>query len=125
MLKATWSVSSESDRRLLKLAIGGFFTPDDVAVFQKAVSAEIVRLRSTLAGAPHVTLCDTRGVQIQSQAAVAAFTEMLANPAARSRRLAYVVDATLARMQIKRLTARADAAFFQDPAAAEAWLFEA
>jgi len=125
MRKATWSVTSDPARKLLHMTIAGFFTPDDVAGFQSAVASEIGRLRPFLRGEAHVTLCDTRGVQIQSQEAVAAFADMLAHPAARSRRLAYVVDATLARMQIKRLTARDDAAYFPDAAAAEAWLFQA
>jgi len=78
-----------------------------------------------LRGEAHVTLCDPRGVQIQSQEAVVAFADMLAHPAARSRRLAYVVNATLVRMQLKRLTMRNDAAYFPDPVAAEVWLFQA
>lgn len=123
MTKASWNVEVELDRRLLKLAIRGFFTVDDVAAFATAVRAAIVRLRPSLAGRPHVTICDTRGVQIQSAGAGAAFETMLANPEARSRRLAYVIDAALAQMQIKRITAREDAAYFRTYEEAEAWVF--
>jgi len=65
MQKATWSVTSEPERKLLRMTIAGFFTPDDVAGFQHAVASEIGRLRPFLRGESHVTLCDTRGVQIQ------------------------------------------------------------
>jgi hypothetical protein len=102
------------------MKISGFFTVDDVAAFAATVAAEIAVLKRQAGAAPHVTLCDTRGVQIQSQDAVAAFTAMLDNPAARSRRLAYVVDAALARMQIRRLTERSDAGYFDTVEAAEA-----
>lgn len=107
------------------MKIAGFFEPSDVAAFAQAVAGEIACLRPSLAGRPHVSICDARGVQIQSKEAVAAFADMLAHPAARSRRLAFIVDATLARMQIKRLTARDESsAYFTDDAGAEAWVFE-
>lgn len=123
MAAATWTVSIEPHRRLLRLGITGFFTPADVANFSREVAAQIARLRPIPNGAAHVTLCDTRGVQIQSQEVVTAFADMLAHPVARSRKLAYVIDATLARMQIRRLTARDDARYFDTVIAAEAWLF--
>ena len=125
MRKATWSVTSDPALKPLRMTIAGFFPPDDIAGFQRAVATDIGRLRPFLRGGAHVALWDTRGVQIQSQEGVAAFADMLVHPAARSHRLAYVAGATLARMQIKRLTARDDAAYFPDPAAAEVWLFRA
>lgn len=122
-MKASWIVAAEPQRNCLRMKISGFFTVDDVAAFAATVAAEIAVLKRQAGALPHVTLCDTRGVQIQSQDAVAAFTAMLDNPAARSRRLAYVVDAALARMQIRRLTERSDAGYFDTVEAAEAWLF--
>lgn len=124
MLSASWTVTVEPRRKLLRLAITGFFTPSNVLAFAQEVSVGIATLRPYLDGQGHVTLCDTRGVQIQSQEAVRSFSDMLAHPAARSRRLAYVVDAALAQIQIKRLTDRVDAAYFRDLESAETWLFE-
>lgn len=122
MLKASWTVSVEPHRKLLRLTITGFFLPDDITAFVQAVSGGIAQLRPFCGGEAHVTICDTRGVHIQSQEAVAAFSDMLAHPAARSRRLAYVSDTALAQIQIRRLTARDDAAYFHDIASAEQWL---
>lgn len=124
MISASWIVTVEPRRKLLRLAITGFFTPPDVLAFAQEVSVGIAKLRPYLGGQAHLTLCDTRGVQIQSQEAVRSFSDMLAHPAARSRRLAYVVDAALAQIQIKRLTDRVDAAYFRDLESAETWLFE-
>ncbi|KQN25712.1 hypothetical protein ASE86_05765 [Sphingomonas sp. Leaf33] len=69
----------------------------------------------------HVSVCDASGIVIQSQAAVAAFSAMLRNPTARSRRLAFVSDSALARIQIRRLSGREDIAFFDTVEQAEAW----
>jgi len=124
MLSVSWTVTVEPRRKLLRLAITGFFTPSNVLAFAQEVSVGIATLQPYLRGQGHVTLCDTRGVQIQSQEVVRSFSDMLAHPAARSRRLAYVVDAALAQIQIKRLTDRVDAAYFRDLESAETWLFE-
>ncbi|WP_242416754.1 hypothetical protein [Sphingomonas panni] len=122
-MQASWTVSIEPSRLLLRMAITGFFTVDDVHGFAADITRNIARLRPFLHGVQHISICDTRGVEIQSQDAVAAFAEMLENPVARSRRLAYIADAALARIQIRRLTARDNAAFFATMAEAEAWVF--
>jgi len=48
---------------------------------------------------------------------------MLADPAYRSRRLAFVIGRTLARTQLQRALDRRTARCFDDSWAAEAWLF--
>lgn len=70
----------------------------------------------------HLTLVDMREMDIQSQDAVAQFEQLLSTPAVRSRKIAFIVARSLARLQIKRAASHRDAEFFEDQATAEAWL---
>lgn len=124
MAKATWSVTIEPNQKLLRLAITGSFSGADVLAFRQDVAGAIAKLLSYLHGDDHVSICDARGAQIQAKEATAAFSGMLSHPAARSRKLAYVVDSALAQMQIRRLTGRSDVRFFHTVEDAEAWIFE-
>lgn len=54
---------------------------------------------------------------------MAAFQQVLSNPAVTSRKLAFVMTRSLARMQIKRAAASRDAAYFERVEDAERWLF--
>jgi hypothetical protein len=113
------------DRRLgiVRIAMNGFFTHDDLAAFVVARREAHEALgwpRNT-----HVTLNDVRGMKIQAQDIVDAFQHILADPDFRSRRLAFVCGPTLARLQLERaLAGRPDTLCFADPADAETWLFE-
>ncbi|PXA98323.1 hypothetical protein DMC47_09100 [Nostoc sp. 3335mG] len=60
---------------------------------------------------------------IQSQESVGAFQAMLSNPATTSRKLAFVITRSLARMQIKRAAASRNAAYFETVDEAEHWVF--
>lgn len=120
-MSATFSVTCDPDRDLIRITMAGFFAPRDIATFLAQRREAHARLRC--GPNRHLTLNDVRGMKIQPQQAVAAFQEMLADPAYRSRRLAFIVAPTLARGQLARaLAGRADAALFEDPAEAEAWL---
>ena len=101
--------------------MAGLFTLGDIGGFLEARQ----RAHDELGCAPnqHVTLNDLRGMKIQSQAVVAAFRAMLADPAFRSRRLAFVAGQTLARSQLMRALAGRDACCFETIEDAEAWLF--
>ena len=61
-------------------------------------------------------------LEAQAQDVVAAFGSVMAAPDIRSRKLAFLCGSTLARLQAQRLTDREGVAFFDDAAAAEAWL---
>ena len=113
----------EPHRDLVRITLAGFFTPADVAAFVKARNAAYAQL--TCSPGQHVTLTDVTEMKVQPQDAVAAFSDMLAAPEHRSRRLAFVVASTLARSQMTRVAASRAARFFTDEAEAEAWLFEA
>lgn len=70
----------------------------------------------------HLTLCDIRGMDIQSQERVEEFSQLVGSDAVRSRRLAFVTAKSLARLQARRLSSRAGLEFFSDPESACAWL---
>lgn len=114
------SFDVEPERDLVRIALAGFFTPDDVACFVGARDAAHRRLRC--AANAHSTLVDMRAMEIQAQETVAAFQQVLSDPRTRSRRLAFVVARSLARMQIRRAADARDAAYFTTIEEAEAWL---
>ena len=108
------------EHALVRLTLGGFYEPDEALRLARHVGAAVAKL-----GRPrnqHVTLCDIRDMAIQSQGAVEAFMRVVATDGIRSRRLAFVVARSLARLQARRLTSRADVEFFDDIAPAEGWL---
>jgi hypothetical protein len=101
--------------------MSGFFNPDDIQAFCDARAAEHGRL--TCGPNQHVTLSDLRAMKVQAQDMVAAFQDLLADPAYRSRKLAFVIDRTLARSQLMRALNGRTAKCFENRAEAEQWLF--
>lgn len=119
-MKPNFAFEVEPDRNLVRIWLGGFFSPVDVAAFVKERDRAHQRLRC--GPNQHVTLVDIREMAIQPQESVAAFQQMLSNPAVISRKLAFVITRSLARMQIKRAAASRDAAYFESVEDAERWL---
>jgi hypothetical protein len=119
-MEASFSFQVDRSRDLVRIRMAGLFTFGDIAAFLDARW----RAHEELGCAPnrHLTLNDVREMKIQSQDVVVAFREMLADPAYRSRRLAFVANQTLARSQLMRALAGRDARCFDDPEEAEAWL---
>ena len=103
--------------------MAGLFTHDDVAAFIAA--RRKAHLELGCAPNAHLTLNDVRGMKTQPADIVAAFHELLAAPEHRSRRLAFVVGSTFTRNQLMRAATGRTVRWFEDPAAAEAWLLEA
>ncbi|WP_137865063.1 MULTISPECIES: hypothetical protein [unclassified Sphingomonas] len=120
-MSADFTIDVEPLRDLVRIRMGGFFTSDDIDAFL----AERTRAHARLTCGPnqHLTLNDLREMKIQAQDSVEMFRAMLADPAYRSRRLAFVIGQTLARTQLQRALDRRTARCFDDPWAAEAWLF--
>jgi hypothetical protein len=118
-----FSISVDPRHGLVSIVMKGFFSRKDLDAF-----VEARREAHSALGWPrnaHVTLNDVREMKIQAQDTVDSFQRILADPEYRSRRLAFLVKATLARLQLERaLAGRADARCFEDLAEAEAWLFE-
>lgn len=122
-MSAQFSIDVELDRDLVRIAMAGFFTPEDIAEFFEARRVAHQKLRCPRNW--HLTLNDLRGMKIQSQECVTEFRKLLADPAYRSRRLAFVIGPTLARTQLARALSGRDARCFGTVVEAEAWLFSA
>ena len=123
MSPASFSIDLDPPRDLVRIRLAGFFGVDDIARFQAELLLAHRRLGCRRKGGP-LTINDISGMAIQSQDVVARWGEFLADPAHRSRRLAFVVASTLARMQLQRVIGSRDAQVFTDPAEAEAWVLE-
>jgi len=120
-MNASFSFEVDRARELVRIRMSGLFTPADIAAFVEGRR----QAHAQLGCAPnrHLTLNDVREMKIQTQEIVAAFREMLSDPAYRSRRLAFVAAPTLARGQLLRALQDRDARCFETIEAAEAWLF--
>ena len=120
-MQPNFAFEVEPERNLVRVWLGGFFSPTDAAAFVK----ERDRVHQHLRCGPneHITLVDIREMAIQPQESVSAFQKILSNPATKSRKLAFVTARSLARMQIKRAAASRDAAYFETVENAERWLF--
>ncbi|HYD11397.1 MAG TPA: hypothetical protein VEC11_00970 [Allosphingosinicella sp.] len=121
-MNASFSFQVDPSRDLVRIQMAGLFTPADIHAFLEARRRAHAELRC--APNRHLTLNDLRGMKIQSQEGVAAFRDMLADPAFRSRRLAFVAAPTLARSQLVRALDGRDARCFDEPGEAEAWLLD-
>jgi hypothetical protein len=119
-MTATFSFEVDAERDLVRIRMGGFFRPADIAAFLEARRVAHQALRC--APNAHLTINDIREMSIQSHDVVDAFQAMLAAPEYRSRRLAFVVGYTLARAQAIRALESRQARWFEDPIEAEAWL---
>lgn len=123
-MKPRFSFDVDVARHYVKVTMAGLFTPADVAAFTAARDAAHRRLRC--GPNAHVTLVDIRAMQIQTQDTVAEFTRLLARRDYASKRIAFVVTQSLARLQLLRAASGRGAGFFaDDPDAAEEWLFAA
>ena len=114
------SFDVDPQRDLVRITLAGFFAPDDVARFVAARDAAHQQLRC--GPNAHATLVDMRAMQIQSQETVTAFQQLLGDPRQASRRLAFVVARSLARLQIRRAASERQAAYFTTVEEAEAWV---
>jgi hypothetical protein len=107
--------------QLLLYKLSGFFDAQDLRRFQAEIDAAFARL--TCPPNTHLSLLNVSECALQSQAVVAGFEQLLARPDRRARRTAFVLETSLARMQVRRLLpARPDTAMFEDEASALAWL---
>jgi hypothetical protein len=114
-------IEVDAGRSLVRISLSGFFNPDDVNRFVEARDDAHRQLRC--GPNEHLTLVDIRDMQIQSQDIVEAFATMLSKPECKSKRIAFIVTQSLARLQIKRAASGRGAGYFNDdPVAAEAWL---
>lgn len=119
-MEAIYKVEVDPVRNIVRHYLSGFFEPTDVEAYRAARNAAHGLL--TCAPNQHVTLVDVRDMKIQQQDIVKAFGSMMADSRYHSRKMAFVVALTLARMQLLRATANRSAQYFTSIEEAEAWL---
>jgi hypothetical protein len=122
-MAGTYSFTIDERRDFVLMKLGGFFAVEEIVAFDLARRAAYRQLRCK--PNQHVTLIDMRATAIQSQEAVDAFTRSINDPATKSRRVAFVVSKSLARLQVQRVASKADAAYFTTPEEAKLWLLGA
>lgn len=119
-MTGAFTVQSDSRRHILRITMSGFFSSAQIADLRTAVAQALVLLGC--APGQHLSLVDIRDMDIQSQDAVGRFAQLLSTPEVRSRRIAFIVARSLARLQVQRAAGQRDARYFEDGASAEAWL---
>lgn len=120
---AKFRVTVDPLTNVVRHYLADFFEAADVERY--AAARDLAHEQLTCGPNEHVTLVDIRDMKIQPQDIVEAFGAMLANPRYHSRRLAFVVSLSLARMQLVRASEGRAGRFFTDPDEAEAWLMAA
>ena len=121
-MDASYEITIEPERGLLRIVVGGFLSTEDLAGILAAKQAALVRL--AMPPNTHLALCDFSACKLQSQDVVQMCRSAIADPRFMARRIVFVIGSSLARMQLRRMLVRDDAAFFETMAEAEAWLFD-
>jgi len=122
-MEATFSIVNDVPHGLMRITMAGFFATADIARFAAARDRALVALRTR--PNDHLTLVDIRAMDIQAAESVAAFGQLLADPRTVSRKIAFVVDRSLAAMQIRRAAQGRDSRYFEGVEEAENWLLAA
>jgi hypothetical protein len=115
-----FEITTEPERKLVRLKISGMLTLNDVAELYRQ-EHEAIRGMGCPVG-QHVVIVDVTDCPLQLQTIVSAFQESMNSPG-KARRLAMVIGSSLGRIQARRILTREDAALFNCAADAEAWLF--
>jgi hypothetical protein len=105
---------------LVKLKVGGLFSPNDVEDFAAAQRTAYTELGEFQGR--HRTLCDISECKIQYHQVMKAFGALLNDPALMSERMAVVTGSSPAKMQISGLINRETCRFFDNVRDAECWL---
>lgn len=121
-MTATFSITADPARDLVRIEVEGFFTPDSIRRFFEERS--VAHRRLTCGPNQHLTLVDLSRFAVQAQDTTKHFSAILADPAYRSRRLAFVTATALTRIQLQRTLGNRHADVFTNSAEAEAWLLE-
>lgn len=122
-MRAQYRIDVDVSRSLVRIWLGGFFAASDLPGFIAERDAAHRKLKC--APNQHVTLTDVREMNIQPQDTVAAFRNLLSDKRHQSRKVAFVVASSLARMQLIRAAEGRIARLFATPEEAVAWLMSA
>ncbi|PAX06700.1 hypothetical protein [Sphingomonas lenta] len=115
-----YTITADPGRKLITIALQGMLTPEQVAALYRDEHLAIQRMGCRVG--EHLALVDLTGCPLQIQDVASAFQRAMDGPG-KARRLALFTGSSLARMQIRRIMRRSDAALFETRAEAEAWLF--
>ncbi|MEN3747154.1 hypothetical protein TPR58_08240 [Sphingomonas sp. HF-S3] len=119
-------VQVDLDRLFVDVRLSGLVTPEDAGWIGEEVRAAIRSLGDKVGR--HVTLYDASGVQVVPPATVELLKQTFDNPQVRAlwaRKVAFVTNTALARLQAQRLReVRPDLGLFDDRETAIAWLLE-
>lgn len=120
------AVQLDLDRLFVDVRLSGLVTPEDAGWIGEEVRAAIRALGDKVG--QHVTLYDASGVQVVPPATVELLKQTFDNPQVRplwARKVAFVTNTALARMQAQRLReVRPDLGVFDDRETAIAWLLQ-
>jgi len=117
-----YKVTVDLARGYFEVTPHGFWTLDTMADFARELEQTVRRIRAT--GRTPVSLCDLSDAMVQSQDVVAAFIQMMQNPAVRSGRVAVYTPGALTRFQAIRANQdHEEFRFFTCKDEARAWLF--
>jgi hypothetical protein len=118
-----YTIAVDGRRRLVEVAINGFWTPEVFAAYAADLQRAIAKIPPSAEG--HVTLADVSNASIQPQQLVEAFQRFIGRGDRPSRRIALYTDAVLPRMQCKRISGgNPNVQVFATREEAEAWLFD-
>jgi hypothetical protein len=121
MALGSYTIEIDAVRKLLRLQLIGFWTPEIAAAFVEAQQAAVRRI--SFQPHQHLVLADLSAFNLQSQVVVGICRDLIAKAPLPSKRLAIVGGEGLARIQIKRILVRDRMEVFSNVSSAEDWLF--
>ena len=118
---SSYSITTVPHRKLVVMKIVGMLTREQVEQLYREEHAAIAAMGCRLG--EQICLVDLTDCKLQVQDVAAAFKEKQGDARIMARRLALYTGSSLARMQARRITDRANAELFETREQAEAWLF--
>lgn len=120
-MDAPFAIRFDARTSVLHLTLSGFWTPDTLRDFARALLAEVARIQKTRPSFD--VLSDSRAFPVQSPEVGQGFTRLMSGSSERNTgRRAIVVASALNKMQAERTLASPNLRVFLDPDEAAAWL---
>lgn len=120
--ESKFTVAAEPDRRLVRIAMRGFWTEADIAAYD--VELKRIGALMVVKGCPReeiLALVDARKLSAQSQELVESYRRRFSAPERQPRRIATLVSSALFKRQVERV-ALPNQRIFEDEAEALEWL---
>ena len=115
-----FTIVTNSQLKLLRVKLKGFFTVEEVGAFAAAAQKAVADMGCSSGDWLHS--CDIGEMALQTQQVAEMFGQFINHPERRSRKLAIITGRSPVRMQIRRLMTRQDAVLFDLQSDADAWL---